>query len=349
MAPEGHKERPVHARAKPADHLRRVCDKGSHGDTAVAYKGELETVARFVHDYPEGETGGDLFGFWTNTGAPVIQYVLGPGNASRHEKTAFYQESAFLRSAGAILHDYHGLQHIGTWHSHHRLELREPSRGDSATMQNTVDRNGFKRWLLVICNFAPTGELVEMRAFLYRRHGSGRYVPLTWVLLPGVSPLQTAVAAIKDFVGTAPQTAQASFDAIPHTTFSAMTEPAPVPSIQFPQSSFLATTDGRSELYQLYQELSAKEHNVEILQRSDGRVALAFEREGYAFEIVFPHAYPVVKPVVEYHPVHVPAEQHGTWTRPRTLFVAMDRGDDTVSLVEDLVDRFLTSRQSTKS
>jgi hypothetical protein len=109
----------------------------------------------------------------------------------------------------------------------------------------------------------------------------------------------------------------------------------------FPPSSFLATAEGRAELFRLYQELSQSEQDVEILQREDGRVGLAFHREGYAFEIVFPHSYPVVKPVVEYRPVDIPEGQEEVWTSPRTLFVSMDRGDDAVAAVESLVRSFL--------
>lgn len=328
-----------------ATHTRKNGPENPHGDTAVIYEGELGVIARFVKDCPDLETGGDLFGFWTHTGSPVIQYVLGPGKAAKHENTAFYQESAFLQSAGAALHDCHGLQHMGTWHSHHHLSLREPSRGDSSTMQHAIDKNRFSGWLLMICNFAEVSDAVEMRAFLYHQSGNSSHVPLTWILLPGKSPVRAAMETVPDFTDSSPRTVQARYDAIPHTTFAGMASLAKAPSANFPQTSFLTTTDGRAELYRLYEELSGKEHHVDILQRDDDRVAFAFEREGYAFELVFPHSYPVAKPIIEYHPVTIPEDQKDAWTSPRTLFIAMDRGDDVIGLVEDLIGRFLTSRE----
>jgi hypothetical protein len=315
------------------------------GDKALIYEDELEIMARFATDYPSIETGGDLFGFWTHTGSPMIEYVLGPGETAKHDDAAFHQESSFLKSAGGILHDLHGLQHVGTWHSHHRLGLTEPSKGDSSTMQRALDKNGFNAWLLTICNFADKSDRVEMRAYLYRVHGDGQCRQLTWLILPGSSPVRTAMEAVKGFPHGELHTPSSTYEAIPNTTFAVMAAAPQTASPTFPVSSFMATSEGRGELHRLFQELSALEQDVEILQREDGRVSLAFERDGYAFEVVFPHSYPVVKPVVECRPVDIPAGQEESWKTPRTLFVAMDRGDDVVTHIEDLVTTFLVNRE----
>ncbi|MHB8106995.1 MAG: hypothetical protein ACYDH4_06150 [Candidatus Cryosericum sp.] len=315
------------------------------GDKALIYEGELEVMARFAADYPSIETGGDLFGFWTHTGSPMIEYVLGPGGTAEHDGAAFYQESSFLKSAGGILRDLHGLQHVGTWHSHHRLGLTVPSSGDSNTMQRALDKNGFSAWLLTICNFTDKSDRVEMRAYLYHAHGDGERRQLTWLILPGHSPIRTAMETIKEFPHAEPRTPASTYEAVPTTTFSVMAATPRTASATFPVSSFMATPEGRGELHRLFEELSALERNVEILQREDGRVSLAFERDGYAFEVVFPHSYPVVKPVVECRPVDIPAGQEESWKTPRTLFVAMDRGDDVVAHVEELVATFLVNRE----
>jgi hypothetical protein len=319
------------------------------GDKALIYEGELEIMACFVTDYPGIETGGDLFGFWTHTGSPMIEYVLGPGETAEHDGAAFYQESSFLKSAGGILHDLHGLQHVGTWHSHHRLGLTEPSKGDSSTMQRALDKNGFNAWLLTICNFADKSDRVEMRAYLYSAHGGGARQQLTWLILPGSSPVRTAMEAVKGFPHGGPRTPASTYEAIPSTTFAVMAAAPQTASPTFPSSSFMATPEGRDELYHLSQELSALEQDVEILQREDGRVSLSFHRDGYAFDVVFPHSYPVVKPVVECRPVDIPAGQEESWKTPRTLFVAMDRGDDVVTHIEELVTTFLVNREHTGS
>lgn len=326
-------------------HKRTEKSAASHGDKALIYEGELAIMARFVADYPSIETGGDLFGFWTHTGSPMIEYVLGPAETAEHNDTAFYQESSFLKSAGGILRDLHGLQHVGTWHSHHRLGLIVPSNGDSTTMQRALDKNGFNAWLLTICNFADKSDRVEMRGYLYHAHGGGERRQLTWLVLPGPSPVRAAMEEVKGFPHNEARTTVSTYEPIPSTTFAAVAAVPSTASPTFPASSFMATPEGRNELHHMFQELSEVEQDVEILQREDGRVSLSFQRDGYAFEIVFPHSYPVVKPVVECHPMDIPAGQEESWRTPRTLFVAMDRGDDVITHVEDLVTTFLVNRE----
>lgn len=328
-------------------HKRTEMSGVLRGDKALIYEGELEVMSRFVTDYPRIETGGDLFGFWTHTGSPMVEYVLGPGETAEHHDTAFYQESPFLKSAGAILRDLHGLQHVGTWHSHHRLGLTVPSTGDSSTMQRALDKNGFNAWLLTICNFADKSDRVEMRGYLYHAHGGGERQQSTWLILPGSSPVRAAIEAVKEFPASRPHTAVSTYEAIPSTTFAVVATAPQTASPTFPNSSFMSTPEGRGELYRLFQGLSALEQDVEILQREDGRVSLAFHRDSYAFEIVFPHSYPVVKPVIECRPTDIPAGQENAWKMPRTLFVAMDRGDDVVTHIEELVTSFLVNREHT--
>jgi hypothetical protein len=217
-------------------------------------------------------------------------------------------------------------------------------------MQRALDKNGFNAWLLTICNFADKSDKVEMRAYLYRAHGNGEHRQLTWLVLPGSGPIRTAMATVKGFpAGGEPRAPGSTYEAIPSTTFAVMAATPQTANPTFPISSFMATPEGRGELHRLFQDLSAIERDVEILQREDGRVSLAFERDGYAFEVVFPHSYPVVKPVVECRPVDIPAGQEDAWRTPRTLFVAMDRGDDVVAHIEDLVTTFLVNREHTGS
>ena len=311
------------------------------GDKALIYKGELEIMARFVRDYPDMETGGDLFGFWTHTGSPVVEYVLGPGDDADHAGAEFHPDASFLRKCGAVLRDLHGLQHVGTWHSHHRLGLTEPSSGDSATMQKAVDNRQFSGWMLAICNFRDHEELVEIRSYLYRPGREGAHTQLTWIVLPGTSPVRGAMASANGFPSAEPHAVTSTYEAIPSTTFAVISTPQTTVNPTFPSTSFLATTEGRAELFRLNRELADVERGVEILQREDGRVSLAFCRDGYAFEIVFPHAYPVVKPVIEYRPCDIPEGQEESWLTPRTLFVSMNRGDDVVAAAEDLIRSFL--------
>ena len=53
---------------------------------------------------------------------------------------------------GGLLFQGAGLQHIGEWHSHHRLGLAEPSHGDLRTVWSGMEEPGLRRFVLAIGN-----------------------------------------------------------------------------------------------------------------------------------------------------------------------------------------------------
>lgn len=180
------------------------------------YRADLDNIADWVAAYPYAETGGNLFGFWTHTGNPAVQLVLGPGPRSRHESAAFFQDTDHLRTHGTLVRDAYGLQHVGDWHSHHRFGLSEPSAGDAATVHRTLESTGFARFLLCVANIRPaaprtggdprrpiiggasrdhhrpgTDVLVTISAYLFRA-GHPSFQRGRFVVLPGESPIVAA-------------------------------------------------------------------------------------------------------------------------------------------------------------
>lgn len=155
----------------------------------LIYRSEALRIARFVHEYPDVETGGDLFGHWTHSGNPVISYVLGPGCLSQHRVTSFYQDERFLHDVGTRLYDHYGLQHVGEWHSHHRLGLNCPSDGDITTIENGMGKQGWDRFLLMIATLRESVDSPVIHNY-YLFEGSN-YRPAAVALLPGSSPFRT--------------------------------------------------------------------------------------------------------------------------------------------------------------
>lgn len=154
------------------------------------YSEEAERISRFVMAYPNLETGGDLFGFWTNSGAPVVSYVIGPGRYSRHCYASFYQDAEWLHDAGTGLYDRHGLQHIGEWHSHHQLGLNQPSAGDIRTVVRGMEAKNWSKFVLMIATRdARPGSPVVQGYYLVNPDGD--YKPLRPRVLPGGSPFRT--------------------------------------------------------------------------------------------------------------------------------------------------------------
>jgi hypothetical protein len=138
------------------------------------FASELERMAQWVSDYPQLETGGSLFGYWTNTGAPVIHMVTGPGPQARHNVDSFYQDPDYMVDGQYEVFKYFAAQHIGEWHSHHTLGLAVPSKGDSNSMYSAIEETNWPRFLLGICNIKQVGPPTDIRVGFFLYHADGQ-------------------------------------------------------------------------------------------------------------------------------------------------------------------------------
>ena len=111
-----------------------LTSKATPASKVLIYKSELEYISRCILDYTNIETGGQLFGYWTSDGVPVVLYVIGPGPHANHQGAFFNQDINYLEMIGGILTRDFGLQHMGEWHSHHQLGLARPSGHDAFTI-----------------------------------------------------------------------------------------------------------------------------------------------------------------------------------------------------------------------
>ena len=146
---------------------------GNQRPTMLIYPEEKEFLRNSTLQYPNIETGGDLFGLWQNESEVVVQLVTGPGEYCRRTPTAFFQDRTYLSNVGGYLTTAKGLCNIGEWHSHHRLNLPEPSGGDKATVWRNMPGCGLKRFLLIIATITPSGQ-VDINGFMLTapRNGS---------------------------------------------------------------------------------------------------------------------------------------------------------------------------------
>ncbi len=160
---------------------------------AIIYQSELDFISRCILDRTNIETGGELFGFWTQDGTPVVMYAVGPGPNARHHQTSFIQDSDYVANIEAEICNTTGIQHIGQWHSHHQLSLAHPSGGDVMSMRKGVGLPGFPRMLLCIGNCTATSTTVN--AFNFHEKTPGQYVHAAWDVIPMPSPFRTAIDA----------------------------------------------------------------------------------------------------------------------------------------------------------
>lgn len=170
------------------------------------FRSEMDYISRCILDYPNIETGGQLFGYWTSDGIPVIMYAIGPGPSANHQGTFFNQDVNYLLEVGNVLRDRYCLQHIGEWHSHHRLGLARPSGHDINTMQTTIREKNLGRFLLCIGNCDNHGS--SLNPFMCDDYSC---VPSSWNIIEGKSPVRRVVDSCLSAILVHPRTMNAAY------------------------------------------------------------------------------------------------------------------------------------------
>lgn len=259
---------------------------------ALIYENELNYLSRCVLDYPDIETGGDLFGFWTHSGFPVIQYIIGPGKNSNHQVALFNQDLNYLRKIGDALRMTHGLQHIGEWHSHHKLGLAEPSGHDITTVTKAIDNYNLNNFFLVITNVHQNSSGIN--GFMFNRH-QGRIFDYTgWVILKGESPIRSVFDKQYPNIIYQPQIQQAS---IVDLTTSSLGETEYVKPEYLPEY-WLSERSNHMVLKKIVDGLSHDFDDVNVFQNNDDKsVYLTFRDINHLYSLSFPSDFPQSKPI----------------------------------------------------
>lgn len=175
--------------------------------TAMIYRSEFDYLSRCILDYPNIETGGQLFGFWTAEGIPVVLYAIGPGPRANHQHAFFNQDIDYLSTVGQSIIDIYGLQHIGEWHSHHRLGLAHPSGHDANTMIGSIRRLNLHQFLLCIGNIRNGRSTIN--PFNFHESDLYNYRNASWTIIEGDSPYRAIVDRRLNKILVHPYTAHA--------------------------------------------------------------------------------------------------------------------------------------------
>lgn len=144
-----------------------------HDFKVFMFEEDYQMMVSLVLNYPDLETGGDLFGLWTANGDAVLHVILGPGQNCKRTGASFYQDIGYLQRNGELLTKDYMLCHIGEWHSHHQLHLFQPSGGDSSTVIRNYPR-GVCGFLLIIANIVSS-QRVQLSPYLYTKNSSHSY------------------------------------------------------------------------------------------------------------------------------------------------------------------------------
>lgn len=253
---------------------------------ALIYESELKYISRCILDYPEIETGGDLFGFWTYSGYPIIQYVIGPGADTYRTVAFFKQDKNFLIENGKFLNEYHGLQHLGNWHSHHRLGIPHPSGHDSQTIYKAIADNNLHQFFLVIGSIEQNASIIN--GFHYKDEDRGNYLQCPWVVLKGISPLRHNIEkTIPKHLFAEPKTKKPCINNLSQTTLRSETtyyEP-----LNKKQELWYTTNKGREFIKLVYQELLENNFQVKMFQSKQNIFSFHFPFGAIKFPETFPY------------------------------------------------------------
>lgn len=171
----------------------------------IIFQSELDYLSRCILDRKTIETGGQLFGWWTSDGTPVVLYAIGPGPRANHQKTFFNQDVDYLVSIGRELKRRYGLHHIGEWHSHHQLGLAWPSVHDARTMNSTIREKDLGEFILCIGNCDASS--AKVKAFLCDGIGCDQ---TPWEVIRTDSPVRPGIDSDLAGILTHPETSAAS-------------------------------------------------------------------------------------------------------------------------------------------
>lgn len=248
---------------------------------ALIYASEIDYIAKCIQDYPNIETGGQLYGAWTASGAPRVVYAIGPGPNANHEGAFFNQDVGYLKTVGAKLKQY-GLQHIGEWHSHHHLGLPRPSGHDSSTMQNCIDQLNLHRLLLCIGSFDSSDRII-INPFNFAR--DAHYKEAYWEVINADNRLRQVIDADLQDLLIHPRSI--------NYTFAESNFPAPVQPVSN-NNGWFSFKENRIVLKQIIDRLKAQGWVKEITPQisDEGTVSLKIRSNNFVEIITFPTDFP---------------------------------------------------------
>jgi hypothetical protein len=262
---------------------------------AFIYQREIEFISRCVLDYPNIETGGDLFGFWTHTGCPVIQYVIGPGKRANHQAAFFNQELEYLSEYGNVLRTTHGLQHIGQWHSHHQLGLAEPSHHDINTVCNAINQYRLGQFFLIIANIRSQSSTIN--GFLFRNTQNRQFDYAGWQVMEGESPIRREIDCVFPDLPYKPATVSPAINSL---TLPLTEQPATY-ALNFNDNDWLSEKANHLVLKQILDLLVPDFGHIEVfMSEPEKSLFLQLKGQGGLYRFILGNEYPRRRPVTNY-------------------------------------------------
>ncbi len=273
------------------DKSKHTSTLDDHSKKVIIYESELDYLSKCILESPRIETGGNFFGLYTPFDIPIILYAIGPGAKSVHEETHFKQDFDFLDKNADMLVAEHALHHIGSWHSHHSLGLTHPSGGDSTSTIEGMRECGLKTFLLIIGNCREGHSSVRP----FRYFANGNHEELTWVILPGMSPIRTAYDSKHSEMIHYP-TGKANMQSL-HTCSLVDNPKTTAYSPHFGDNYWLSSQENRKELSKIVKYLNSRFEEIRIYQKDESTIEIRVVNGSKAFIVLFNESFPHTAPI----------------------------------------------------
>ena len=258
---------------------------------ATIYKQDLEFISKCILDFPDIETGGDFFGFWNNLGMPVILYVTGPAENCYRHATFFKQDMEFLVGVGNFVYANFGLQHIGCWHSHHKLSLAVPSSHDCKTMVNAINKNEIEKFFMILGNITPKGG-TTVNGFLFDKVNQTNYFHTQWKVLETENVISNTINSnLQSVLQYTPKTKKPLLQDLNLVK----TNQNLVLTIDFEPQSWLGSKEGKQELKQIYNWFTSNFNNAKMYITESNALELKTENISLIFSHDFPNSFPIIE------------------------------------------------------
>lgn len=261
---------------------------------AMIYRSEMDYISRCILDYPDIETGGQLFGFWTGEGVPVVLYAIGPGPRANHQHSFFNQDVPYLQTVGQTIIDTFGLQHIGEWHSHHSLGLDHPSGHDANTMISSIQNLNLHRFLLCIGNY--WSGLTTLNAYTFHENRLYDYEHAAWNIVECDSPYRNPIDCALHSVLVHPETARARLA----KNYIVVPRPTAIKPV-YDHDYWLREKENNRQLKEIVDFIAAltgKTPAVRLDENGHVTVTSAPDAKGECLDVYFPEMFPLEAPEI---------------------------------------------------
>ena len=270
---------------------KELSTSSSH-DYVLTNQEEMDILSRYILDYKNIETGGQLFGYWTFDGKPVVLFVLGPGPMAGHHSAFFMQDLDYLRKCARILKEKYGLDHVGEWHSHHQLGLDHPSGHDARNLSTNIRRLGYEKFLL--CIGTCTDSYSSINAFMFYQNKDD-YDQIPWLIKNVESPFRKMIEEAGNSIFIYPLTSTSNMKNVYEVHHSSH-----VSKVKYGHSYWLNEANSRAILKQIVDYLDSipSQKCIPTLDNNNEiHLVTCHESEPLA-DIHFPLHFPIDPPII---------------------------------------------------